>query len=241
MDTSSADIHAKLDLLIGTISKINEIESTMKSMDTTIKALVQENVTLRAELSIRDETIQKLSDRVNRLDQAARSTSLRILGLKITTETSPATIHETVYKDILLPILEAAKQAGDIPSNQASLPSHFLIVNCFAIPAKKSTGSSPVIVKLHSEAIRSLVFKYKKSALPTFLDTSSNRVRNVYSIFEDLAPATHAQFRSLAEDIRVKSVWSFGGQVRFKTQDSEQVFKAKSLADSFDTIVKPAG
>jgi hypothetical protein len=36
----------------------------------------------------------------------------------------------------------------------------------------------------------------------------------------------------------VKSVWSYGGQVHFKLQDSETVYKAKSLSDTFETIVK---
>jgi hypothetical protein len=228
---ATAEMNAKLDRLCGVIQQIADI-------DTAVKSLVQDNAKLRAEIAIRDEKIQQLSDHVNRIDQATRSTSLRILGLQVTTQSSPAQVFDAVYKDILEPILEAAKNSGDI-TPQTSLPPHFLIVNAFAIPAKKNSASSPVIVKLHSEFIRSLVFKHKKATLPTVLDTSSNRVRNKFSIFEDLAPATHAQFRALSEDIRVKSVWSYGGQVRFKCHDSEQVYKAKSLADTFDTIVKP--
>ena len=236
MDPIISEMNAKLDLLCGSLQKINDIESTVKSMDVTVKALVQENQSLRAELVARDEKIQSLTDQLNRLDQSSRSTSLRILGLPVTTQSTTAKIVETVYKEILLPTLEAAKTAGDI-SDQAILPPHFLISNAYCIPAKTST-SSPVIVKLNSELVRSIVFRYKKAALPTHLDTSTNRVRNTYSVFEDLSPATHAQFRSLQDDIRVKSVWSYGGQVRFKLQDSDTVFKAKSLADTFDTIVK---
>jgi hypothetical protein len=119
---------------------------------------VQDNVKLRAEIAIRDEKIQQLSDHVNRIDQATRSSSLRILGLHVTPQSPPAQVFDAVYKDILEPILEAAKSCGDI-SPQTSLPPHFLIVNAFAIPAKKNTSSSPVIVKLHSEFIRSLVFR----------------------------------------------------------------------------------
>jgi hypothetical protein len=45
----------------------------------------------------------------------------------------------------------------------------------------------------------------------------------------------------LNDDIRVKSVWTFGGQIRFKTNESEQVYKTKSLSDTYDTIIKPGG
>jgi hypothetical protein len=160
------------------------------------------------------------------------------LGLPVTTQTPPSELYETVYREILVPTLESAKKEGDI-SAQAILPPHFLIVNAFTIPAKRSSQSSPVILKLNSEFIRSLIFKHKKAALPTITDISSNKVRNKYSIFEDLAPATHALFRSFSEDPRVKSVWSYSGQVRFKTQESDVVYKVKSLADTFETTVKP--
>jgi len=215
-------------MLCGTISKIEEIE-------TVVKSLVTDNASLRAEIASRDEKITQLTDQVNRLDQASRSTSLRILGLPITTKSSTTEIIDSVYNNILLPTLEAAKQNGDIST---ILPAHFMIVNAFAIPAKKISTSSPVILKLQSEVIRSLVFKYKKTALPTMNDISSNRVRNQYSIFEDLSPATHTVFRSVSEDIRVKSAWSYGGQIRFKLHDSEFVYRMKSLTDTVDSVMK---
>jgi hypothetical protein len=236
MDSTIAEMNAKLDLLCGSLQKISDIETTVKSMDATVKSLALENQALRADLAARDVKIQSLTDQLNRLDQSTRSNSLRILGLPVTTQSTSAKIVETVYREILLPTLQAAKAAGDIPE-QAILPAHFLISNAFCIPAKNSS-SSPVIIKLNSELIRSLVFKHKKAALPTHLDTSTNRVRNTYSVFEDLVPATHAQFRAFQDDIRVKSVWSYGGQIRFKLQDSDTVFKAKSLSDTFDSIVK---
>jgi hypothetical protein len=245
MESTLQDINAKFEFLCGQLKKIEDIDSTVKSLDSTVKSLdetvktlVTENISLKEDIAKRDDQIRQLSEQVNRLDQAARSSSLRILGLPLTTQTPIAKIHETVYNEILLPTLEAAKQNGDI-SPQAILPPHFLIVNVFANPSKKASDSSPVILKLRSEYIRSLVFKYKKTALPTITDISSNRVRNKYSIFKDLAPATHATFRSFAEDIRVKSAWSYSGQIRFKTHDSDTVYKVKFLTDTFDTLVKP--
>ena len=233
MEPSMSDINAKLDLLVGTIGKIHEI-------DAAVKGLVQENAALRADLAAKDTKIKTLSDQLNRVDQASRSTSLRILGLPVNTQATQANVIDVVYREILRPTLEAAKQAGDMDEH-SNLPPHFLIVNAFAIPAKNNSTSSPVIVKLHSEYIRAMVFKHKKTALPTTLDLPSNRVRNKYSVFEDLAPATHAQFRSFVDDIRVKSAWSYGGQIRFKVQDSETVYKVKSLSDTFESLVKPTG
>jgi hypothetical protein len=239
MDTALNQINARLEMLCGSIKKLDEIDITVKALDSKVEHLIKENDTLKQEITKRDVKIQQLSDHVNRLDQASRSASLRILGLPVTIQTPPGELYETVYREILMPIIEAAKKSGDI-SAQADLPMHYLIVNAFTIPAKRASPSNPVILKLNSEFIRSLVFKHKKTALPTMLDISSNKVRNKFSIFEDLSPATHAQFRSFSEDARVKSVWSYSGQVRFKTHESEVVFKAKSLSDTFESIVKSA-
>jgi len=239
MDTALNQINARLEMLCGSIKKLDEIDITVKALDSKVEHLIKENDTLKQEITKRDVKIQQLSDHVNRLDQASRSASLRILGLPVTIQTPPGELYEIVYGEILMPIIEAAKKSGDI-SAQADLPMHYLIVNAFTIPAKRASPSNPVILKLNSEFIRSLVFKHKKTALPTMLDISSNKVRNKFSIFEDLSPATHAQFRSFSEDARVKSVWSYSGQVRFKTHESEVVFKAKSLSDTFESIVKSA-
>jgi hypothetical protein len=180
MEPSMSDINAKLDLLVGTIGKIHEIDGA-------VKGLVQENAALRADLAAKDIKIKTLSDQLNRVDQATRSTSLRILGLPVTTQSTQANVISVVYKEILMATLAAAKQSGDI-DDHTNLPPHFLIVNAFAIPAKNNASSAPVIVKLHSKFIHALVFKHKKNALPTALDLPSNRVRNKYLVFEDLAP-----------------------------------------------------
>ncbi len=42
-----------------------------------------------------------------------------------------------------------------------------------------------------------------------------------------------------ADDPRVKSAWSFSGQIRFKTHTSDTVYKTSSLSDTFDKLVKP--
>ena len=85
--------------------------------------------------------------------------------------------------------------------------------------------------------MRNLIFKHKKDALPKDTDLSTHRVRNQYSIFEDLTSTNHAMLRSLADDPRVKSVWSYGGQIRFKSHESDTIYKVKNLSDTYDSLV----
>jgi hypothetical protein len=235
MEDSIAQINAKLDMICGKLpmlDKIGEIESK-------VQVLVNENAALREEISKRDEKIDQLTSQVNKMDQASRATSLRILGLPITSSTPSTAIPDLVLREIIKPCLDSATACGDLPPS-TSLPFHLLVTNVFALPSKKGSNSCPVILKLSSEFIRNLIFKHKKDSLPKDTDLTTHRVRNRYSIFEDLTTSNHAVLRSLADDPRVKSVWSYGGQIRFKTQESDTVYKVKNLTDTFDSLVTPA-
>jgi hypothetical protein len=232
-----AQLHAKLDFLCTKIEKIDALETKIDSLESTIQKLVSENDDLRKQVSSRDEVIEQLTEKNNRLDQASRSTSLRILGLPISAATPAADIPNIVHREILSPIFEAAKANGDAPPD-LRISAFFAISNCFIIPSKKNNATNPVIVKLASESLRNLIFKYKKATLPTITDPSTNRVRPAFSIYEDLSPANFAHFRAIADDYRVKSAWTYNGQTRFKLHESETIHKATSLASTVDTIVK---
>jgi hypothetical protein len=225
-------------------ANIMQISSKMDSMQQALHDLRVENCAVREELAAarvelvkKDEAILALKDQVNRIDQASRSRSLRILGLPVTSDTSASLVPKIVWKEVLSPILHKAVEAADLP---ASFPiTHFqsFIDDAYAIPARKG-GSCPVILKLASSNLRHLIFQHKKSTLPTVCDLPSNKVRPKFIVFEDLSPANHAHFRAISSDPRVRSAWTFNGQIRFKIQDCETVFKVKALSDSVDSLSK---
>jgi hypothetical protein len=212
-------------------------------MDTAIHDLRKENTAFREEVAevraackAKDKVISNLTEQVNRLDQAARSNTLRIVGLPITPTSSPADISNIVFRDVILPVVRAAKENDDLPPSMVPL-QHLLIDTAFAIPAKKDKPI-PVILKLTHSSTRNFIFRYKKAALPTIRDQVTNRERSKFSIYEDLTPATHAQLNSFSADQRVKSVWTYNGQIRFKKKDSDTVYRVKALSDTFDSVVK---
>ena len=233
MEDSIASLHAKLDALSGLTSLAPKIES----LERTIQQLVTDNAAYRDELKKKDEIISTLTEKVNRLDQSLRATSLRIHGLPLDSNTPAVEVPNIVYNEIILPILIKAKACGDIADDY--IPSlHSTLVNAFTIPSKKNT-TPPVVVKFYSEIIRSLVFKHKRDVLPTIPDPTSNRIRPKYSIYEDLTSANHTLLRSFADDSRVKSAWTFNGQVRFKTHINDAVYRVNSSSDTFEKLVKP--
>jgi hypothetical protein len=232
MEDSIASLHAKLDALSGLTSLAPKIES----LEMTIQQLVTDNAVYRDELKKKDEIISTLTEKVNRLDQSLRATSLRIHGLPLDNSTPAVEVPNIVYNEIILPILVKAKACGDISAD--FVPSlHSTLVNAFTVPSKNTTP--PVVVKFYSEIIRSLVFKHKRDALPTVPDPTSNRIRPKYAIYEDLTPANHTLLRSFADDSRVKSAWTFNGQVRFKTHTDDAVYRVNSSTDTFEKLVKP--
>jgi hypothetical protein len=243
MESQLAALNATLSQMADTqmkmCSRMESIERSLHDLKVENTAVREELACARREISKKDEVIASLQDQVNRIDQASRSRSVRILGLPITAETPAASVPQIVFDQVMTPILNKAKEVGDLPASVA-IPHHqFVIDEAFAIPSKKGS-SCPVIVKFAFQNTRQLLFKHKKAALPVFRDLSTNQVRSQFSVFEDLCPSTHTQFRAISADPRVKNTWSFNGQIRFKLHDSESVYRVKSLKDSVDSIVKPA-
>jgi hypothetical protein len=236
MEARLANMDARLEFICGKLEQMNVLEAKLTNLQQENTVLRQEVASLRSDIEKKDDRIATISEQVNRLDQAARATSVRIFDLDVNTSTSQADLRTAVFTNIIHPILEAAKENGDVPTTAHPHP-HLLIDNVFVLPAKKNTPP-PVILKLSSQYLRNLIFLYKKNALPKLMDMTTNKQRNKFSIYEDLSPANYAVFRTFADDQRVRSVWSYSGQIRFKVHDSEQVYKVKNLQDSFDSLVK---
>jgi len=250
MEELFLSLSSKMDNMQAQLTKVDAIQSQLSKLDvlpsleTVVHQLVKENSILREEVAAisvemkkKDETIQQLTDQLNRCDQENRSKSLRIIGLPINSNSTPDDVADAVHTNILQPIFQAAVNKGEI--RESAIPDkHFIIDNAFAIPSKK--GSSPAaIVKLSSQYTRNLVFRLKKDALPKERHPETHKERCKYAIFEDLSPGNHALLRTFADDRRVKSAWSYNGQVKFKMLNSETVYRAKSLTDTVDSIVKP--
>ena len=236
MEAALVAINATLVTMNLKLDKIDGLENTIKELKTEITTLREGMSAVITDNNNKEETINQLKDQLNRCDQTIRSNSLRIVGLPITSTTQPSEIPSMVYNLVIRPCMEAAMAKGELPPN-AFPTSHFLIENSFAIPTRKGS-STPVIVKLSSSFIRTLIFKYKKEALPKTRDPATNKERRSFAIFEDLSPANYTLLRSFSDDERVKGAWSFNGQIKFKLHDGETVYRGKSLLDTVESITK---
>jgi len=221
LDSMSAQLTAQL-------VKSEQLETAVVGLTAQLAEAVKGN-------NERDIIISRHSDQLNNCEQSLRSTSIRILGLPVKKDASTLSIIDAVYDNILQPVLAAAKVKGELSEHPSR---RFMIDSAFAIPSK-NPASCPVIVKFSSSFIRNLVFSYKNDVLPKGPDPATNKIRQKFAIFEDLTPANFAHFRSLADDPRTTSIWTYNGQVKFRIKDSENIYRARSLADTVDSLIKP--
>jgi hypothetical protein len=99
---------------------------------------MSENAALRQDVTARDAKIEQLISGPMSINwhQAARVTSLRILGLPTTSSSLASALPEIVFKEIILPCLKAAGAKGEILAQLATIPIQLVISNVFALPAK---------------------------------------------------------------------------------------------------------
>jgi len=232
MDLALSAIMAKLDTMNNTMtahfSKIESLEAAVVGLRADLAASVKTSLK-------KDKIILKQQDQINNCEQSLRSSSIRILGLPLVRDAAASTILNTVFDLIIHPILEHAKLKGDLEGYPGR---RFIIDSAFCIPAK-NPASCPVIVKLSSSFIRSLIFQYKNDVLPKSPDPITKRIRPTFAIYEDLTPANFAHMRTLTEDTRTTSIWTYNGQIKFRTKDTETIYRVRSLTDTVDSIIKP--
>jgi uncharacterized protein YoxC len=233
------------------VKKVESIESDIKSIRTLVESLTNENKELRTAMKEKDEqlaqmqtTVNSLEDRLNNLEQHHRGWSARVHNIPLSPaeESCPSAVIEKVYNLAILPILEGAKRAGELPS----VPSADQVLEVAHVLPGKQGHHKPIIMRFYNRNLRNLVFKHKKEAAPR--STGSGRGsggagqertgRLLYPLYDDLTRANYMKMKAIGQDERVQACWTVGGQIRFKLHESEVVKKVGSILDPIDKILK---
>ena len=213
---------------------LEKMSSTFSSrfdkIDAQFQQVLKENEALRVSLAKKDKEIASLRDTININELSNKATSIRILGLPISKDSTTMEIINTAYNSLINPILIGAAEKGEIASVPPALA---LIEFAYSMPAK-ANQPCPVVLTFHSRYFRSLIFKHRREYAPTITD--NGKVKTKFPFFEDLSSASFLQYRAILEDERVQSIWTINGQIRFRLTDNEFVFKIKSLSDTVTSI-----
>jgi hypothetical protein len=218
-------------------SKLTALVEEVRSLSGALKQVKDENVQLKQTLENQADEIADLRNELNERELHARSWSIRVVNLPLPEgrETDNRVVMETVYKELVVPILEGARASGEI---QVIPPCDNIVEVAHILPGKAT--KKPVIVRFHSRYWRSLLFKHRKEHAPreAQAQAGSSRPRMKYSFFEDLTKATFRQLKKIQADERVESAWTVSGVVRFKVSGDSSIHKVTSIYDTVDDIIE---
>ena len=167
---------------------------------------------------------------------------MRILNIHLQPgkESDTQLVMDTIYQQLLLPILEGAKASEEIhtiPSREA------LLETAHILPGKGP--KKPIIARFYSRYWRSLIFQYRKDFAPREESPANNTRRGadrtsrmLFPFYKDLTRATFKQLQSIKEKENVTAAWTVSGVIRFKIKDSENIYKVSSLWGTVDSLTE---
>jgi hypothetical protein len=224
------------------LEKLEALE-TLPARFTALEALLTEATSkissLQSELASKDKVISSLTSKANDLEQYNRGWSIRVNNIDLPDgdSTDTRTVMKAVFDKALLPILQGARQNGQI----FHIPAFDEVLeNAHILPAKSSSSPKPIIARFYSRPLRSTIFLNKKTFSPKIdITTPSGEKKTVYKypFFEDLTKDNFQLLQTLLKDPRTGPVWSVGGRIRYKLKDSSVVKKVASVYDSVEDIL----
>ena len=240
-------LHGRLDGLLAKMSTLESLPARIANMEALLEASNAENAGLRQALESKENQINSLLLKTNSLEQYNRSWSIRVNGLAISSEEEKDSnlVKQKVYDNLLLPILAAAVDNGEL---RAVPKVEDLLEAAHVLPARDNKAK-PVIARFFVRDMRSLVFRFKKEFAPRVREesvlaadsrrqTADGPGRYRYPFFEDLTSVTFKKMRAIADHPSVEACWSSRGQLRFKLKGSTTVKKVVNVLDTVKNILR---
>jgi hypothetical protein len=222
--------------------KLNDLMDEIKSMANTIRTVKEKNEALEHKVACQEEVIADLKNQLNDKELYARSWSVRFLNIKPPAgkETDNRSVMDALYNQLLHPILLGAQAKGDI----TTIPScDTLLEIAHILPSK--WPNKPVIARFHSRFWKGLIFKHRKEFAPREEHPASTNTRSQarattrmrYPFYEHLTSTTFRQLKEIQHHQDVHSAWTVGGVIKFRSKNSDTIYKVSSIFDTVDSIL----
>ena len=237
-----ADITAQLSTLMPLVDSVKKLTDKVTGLQITVAEAQKENGKLMEDLAERDRTIEDLKSQLSEATQYQRQWSIRVIGLQIPDSQKKKNFHvpQILYRNLLLPILEGAVAAGDIPS----VPAVDQLIERAHILPSSANKPSIVIDRFFSRDYKDLCFKHRKQFQPYSTSTPPTRSttraapRPLYQIYEDLNRTIFTKMRALAAHDSVHAAWTSSGTNRLRLKnDPDKVLKVRRPTDTVDKIL----
>jgi len=218
----NATIDHKLDYLIQlSVNTAKEVTSLKQSVD----ALQVRVSAAETDIGSSQAEIKLLKNSVNRLEQANRNLTIRIMGVLPADGEYAAKV---AYDRVLKPILAKAKDCNKINT----IPQLATVISeaYRARPRSADNAMSTdrpaypphIIVKLTSSLYKTVLFSTKKDGLP--LPSEAERAAGIrrLGMVEELTPLTFKYLKSLRECSQVNRAWTINGQILYTLNNDPQ-------------------
>ena len=223
-----ADLYQKLTALESTLSKMTNMESKLNTICEDIRKRDQKIENLEAEVKkLKKENLEAKSS-LNDREQYARSWSVRLTGLTVTTEEEEKlgkdrAVMKKAYDKVIKPILISAKENGQIDTVPTAWHSALENGHKLTVKNKNPNMPPPCILRFSSRFIRNAVLRNKKKCTPQPTTAEITAGVKKYVITEDLTKTNYTLLRALSDDERVEKTWTMDGRLRYiKKNDSSK-------------------
>ena len=228
-------------------TKLSSLIEKFELLEASLISVTREKEALKVTVAEQAVEIAELRNSLNEREQYARSWSMRILNIPVHKdhETDTRRVMQSVYDNLIQPILEGARANGDIEH----VPNCEALLETAHILPGKGDGPKPVIARFFSRYWRNVVFRNRKDFSPrepsTAIPTPSNNTRSgaartprmKYPFFEDLTRATFTKLTVIKQQEGVISAWTVNGSIRFKLKDNNTIFRVSKLQETFEEII----
>ena len=228
-------------------TKLSSLIEKFELLEASLISVTREKEALKVTVAEQAVEIAELRNSLNEREQYARSWSMRILNILVHKdhETDTRRVMQSVYDNLIQPILEGARANGDIEH----VPNCEALLETAHILPGKGDGPKLVIARFFSRYWRNVVFRNRKDFSPrepsTAIPTPSNNTRSgaartprmKYPFFEDLTRATFTKLTAIKQQEGVISAWTVNGSIRFKLKDNNTIFRVSKLQETFEEII----
>ncbi len=236
-----AEITGQLSTLMPLVDSVKKLTDKVTGLELMVTEANKENAKLQEDLAERDRTIESLKDQLNDATQYQRQWSIRVIGLPLSEQekNNNFAVKQSLYRNLLLPILEGAVSAGNIPSVP---PPDQLIERAHILPSSPNKPTI-VIARFYSRDFKDLCFKHKKEHQPyaaspvlTRANTTRSTPRPLYQFYEDLNRNIFIKMRTLASHDDVHAAWTSSGVIKYRLKSNTSI--VHRVRRPLDTVEK---
>jgi hypothetical protein len=233
--TISGQLENILEQLQKANQRLDDQEERFTKLEAMLNANMLENTVLKEQLLNKDNDIKLLKSKINDVEMHQRSYNIRVFNMELDGNTNNTrNVKQQVYDKLLRPVLDGAVTKGRLDSVP---PADQLLETAHILPGKEGK-TKPIICRFYDRFYRTTFLQLRREFAPKSTSTTTNRnAAYLYPTYEDMSSDMFKKMREINNNAAVKSCWAAGGILRFKLEDSDNIYRVHCIYDPVEKIV----